>query len=72
MRPQLRIFTGDESLATLPDPSVPVTLGEITDLLVEASQMQRTWLNDFSDDDVQVSADLFEVLCAYRQLKPVA
>jgi len=41
-------------------------------LLADAVQSQRTWLKDFEEDDVNISADLYEVLSAYRHLRPTA
>jgi hypothetical protein len=45
---------------------VTVPLSEALPLLADAYNAQRTWLGDFDDDDVTVSADLYEVLLAYQ------
>jgi len=50
------------------DASVTVSLAEVVPLLLHASQNDRGWLNDFADDVVQVSEDLYEVLVAYQDL----
>ena len=71
MRPKLRLFTGDE-MPPEPEPQVNIRLGEIARILVEASRWDRTWLSDFEEDEVQVSADLFEILSAYSHLRPSA
>ncbi|QDT39517.1 hypothetical protein [Stratiformator vulcanicus] len=71
MRPQLRIFTGDET-DTLDQRQVSVPLEELADVLSEASRGNRTWVRDFAKDEIQVSPDLYEVLCAYRHLRPSA
>jgi hypothetical protein len=45
---------------------VTVPLAEVLPLLADAVASQRTWLGDFEDDDITVSADLYEVLLAYQ------
>jgi hypothetical protein len=41
--------------------------------LAEAVRSQRTWLADFANDEVTISADLYEVLMAYQHFRrPVA
>ena len=73
MRPRLRLFTGEESTTTaIAEPPVTVRLREIADILSDASQSNRTWLSDFAEDEVQVSADLYEVLSTYWHLRPSA
>lgn len=73
MRPRLRIFTGDEEeVATLPEANVTVRLGDMTRLLADAVRWNRTWLQDLKDDEIRVSADLYEILCAYSHLRPSA
>jgi len=73
MRQRLRIYTGEEDVSTsLAEPQVTVTLGEIAGILAEASRTNRAWLRDFEDDRVQVSSDLYEILCTYWNLRPGA
>lgn len=69
----LRIYHGPQS-----DPSptlsteeetrraVTLSLGEVLPLLADAVRSQRTWLQDFDDDQVTISMDLYEVLLAYQ------
>jgi len=45
---------------------VSVSLGEILPLLTDAIRSERTWLRDFSEDEVNISLDLYEVLLAYQ------
>lgn len=71
MRPRLRLFTGDDCEAVA-EPQVTVRLGEITRVLADAIQWNRTWLDDFEDDEVQVSSDLYEIISAYSHLRPSA
>ena len=43
-----------------------VELGEVLPLLADAVASHRTWLSDFEDDEITISADLYEVLLAYQ------
>ncbi|QDT65998.1 hypothetical protein [Calycomorphotria hydatis] len=70
MRPQLRIFTGEEQSPQ--SPGVRVRFDELASALNDAANWDRTWLRDFADDEVNISADLYEVLMAYNQLRPSA
>ncbi|MBX3431938.1 MAG: hypothetical protein KF847_01195 [Pirellulales bacterium] len=47
-------------------PCVKVALSEVLPLLAEAANARRTWLEDFADDEVTISTDLYEVLLAYQ------
>jgi hypothetical protein len=38
-------------------------------LLLDAAENQSTWLDDFSDELLEMNADLYDVLLAYQQLK---
>ena len=73
---QLRVYTGPEfHKATLGIAEAPaadtvrVRLGEVLPLLADAVASRRTWLDDFSDDEVEISADLHDVLQAYRHFR---
>ena len=72
MRPRLRIFTGEDNVATLPEPPASMSFSELTRILADASDSDRTWLQDFADDEIPIPADLYEVLCAYHHLRPSA
>jgi hypothetical protein len=78
---KLRVYTGPEvdqsATAVLGEARdenrVRVTLGEILPLLADAASSNRTWLSDFADDEVTITADLHDVLQAYRHFRrPVA
>lgn len=74
---KLKIYNGpdyDQSsvslLQTASDAgTIKVSLGEVLPLLAEAVASQRTWLTDFEDDSVTISADLYDVLQAYRHFR---
>jgi hypothetical protein len=46
--------------------TVTVNVGDVLPLLADAVASKRTWLGDFEDDEITISADLYEVLLAYQ------
>lgn len=72
MRPQLRLFTGEEDTIAYPVRQVRMKLGDVSHILADATRWNRTWLNDFQNDEIEVSQDLYEVLSAYLELRPGA
>jgi len=74
MRPHLRLFTGSEasSTAVAGEPEVTVSLGHLLRVLSHAQRGNRAWLKDFADEEVRISADLYEVIEAYWNLRPSA
>jgi hypothetical protein len=70
----LRIYRGPEEETAVPTlaktaagkPCVTVALSEVLPLLADAVNSRRTWLSDFDNDEITVSADLYEVLLAYQ------
>ncbi len=72
MRPRLRLYTGDDEVCAVAEPQVSVRLGEITKILADAVSWDQTWLSDFENDEIRVSADLYEVLSTYTHLRPSA
>lgn len=78
----LRIYRGpDDQEPVIPpsarmstdNQSVTAKTSHLLPLLAGAIASQRTWLADFSEDEITVSADLYEVLMAYQHFRrPVA
>lgn len=74
---KLRVYTGPDVESTrssvlrdvTPNDSVTVTLGDVLPLLADAVASDRTWLGDFADDEITISADLHDVLQAYRHFR---
>ena len=73
---RLRVYTGPEfeSSATAVSEApaaatVRVTLADVLPLLADAVASDRTWLQDFADDEIEISADLHDVLQAYRHFR---
>lgn len=46
-----------------------VKLGQIFPVLIDALANGRSWLNDFDDEELVVSEDLYEVLLAYQHFQ---
>jgi hypothetical protein len=69
-RTNLRIYRGPAEKTARPASTSPATIkvnvGEVLPLLADAIASQRTWLSDFENDEVTISADLYEVLLAYK------
>jgi hypothetical protein len=73
-RDRLRVYYGPEEVVTenLPPSArqmVTVPVGEVLPLLLEACRTKRGWLEDFADDEITVSSDLYEVLLAYQHFR---
>lgn len=75
MRNRLRLFAGDDTTTTTTvstRPEITVSLGEVSRILADAVRTKRTWLRDFEDEEIQVSADLYEILTTYGNMRPCA
>lgn len=76
-RAQLRVYCGPQPeappatvAASAPRAeNVTVRLGEILPLLADAVNSRRTWLNEFEDDAVTITTDLYEVILAYQHYR---
>ena len=72
-RSHLRVYYGPpsdvhgDSHAAKDQMSVP--LGEILPLLADAVNSDRTWLRDFAHEEINISADLYEVILAYQHYR---
>lgn len=70
----LRVFVSpaEKTVPAAPRPvegTVTVPLREILPVLVDACLTRRVWVKDFQDEPVTISADLYEVVTAYRALR---
>jgi hypothetical protein len=73
-RRHLRIFPSRDAD---PQPDAPpattrIALRDLLPLVAMAQRLNMIWLRDFLDDEVVVTADLFEVLQAFRSCRPSA
>jgi hypothetical protein len=67
MSAHLRVFpTAHGSVADAQDPTVRVSLGDLLPLLALAQRRNYLWLQDFLEDEVTITPDLYEVLRAFR------
>ena len=48
---------------------VTVCWGDILPWLIDAIESKRSWVHDFDGDQVQISRDLHDVICAYRHYR---
>lgn len=53
-------------------PLVSVCLGDLLPLVALAHRKNYMWLQDFLDDEVAITSDLYEVLAAFRCTRPSA
>ena len=52
--------------------TVRVSLGDLLPLVALAHRQNYLWLQDFLDDEVAITADLYEVLRTFRCTRPSA
>ena len=71
---RLRVFPHpeDESPTVSHDPAISVRLADLYPLLAQAYRDNYVWLRDFEDEELLVSADLFEVVRAFSDFRPSA
>ncbi len=69
--PRLKLFNPDNQVVQAPKLK-RVRLKQILTVLTDAVRTDRTWLSDFADEEVKISADLYEVLTLSRRLRPSA
>jgi hypothetical protein len=74
MAAHLRVYRSEDDAETLPlpTPTVRVCLADLLPLVALAHRNNYAWLQDFLDDEVRISEDLYEVLQAFRCYRPSA
>ncbi|HTU18639.1 MAG TPA: hypothetical protein VMG10_11310 [Gemmataceae bacterium] len=74
MAAHLRVYplSKDDLDVERQDPTVRVSLGDLLPLVALAHRNNYLWLQDFLDDEVAITSDLFEVLRAFRCHRPSA
>lgn len=73
MAAPLRVYhEPHESVTGSPEPTVRVSLGDLLPLIALAHRHNYLWLQDFLDDEVAITSDLYEVLRAFRCYRPSA
>lgn len=48
---------------------VTVPLSEVFPALAHAVATRKSWVDDFADDEITLSADLYEVILAYQHFR---
>jgi hypothetical protein len=66
---QLRVFPAslDDELDQTQDPTVRIRLADLLPLLVFAKKNNYLWLQDFLEDEVTVTPDLYDVLRSFDE-----
>ena len=77
MSTHLRVFPAQDEIQEFEktddsDLSFRIRLGDLLPLVAMAQKMHFIWLKDFLDDEVCISADLHDVLQAFRGVRPPA
>lgn len=69
MAVQLRVY--DEAFETddLQDPTIRIRLADLLPLLALAKKNNYLWLQDFLDDQVTVTPDLYDVLRSFHEMR---
>ncbi len=74
MAVQLRVYptSAETSRSECSEPSVGIRLGDLLPLVALAQRQNYLWLQDFLDDEVRVTSDLYDVLRTFRTYRPSA
>jgi hypothetical protein len=74
MAAHLRVYPlpKDDFDAERQEPTVRVSLGDLLPLVALAHRHNYLWLQDFLEDEVAITSDLYEVLRAFRCHRPSA
>ena len=72
MAAHLRVFPSLQPTDDVQPATVRISLGDLLPLIAAAHRLNYLWLQDFLDDEVAVTPDLYEVLRAFRSQRPSA
>ena len=74
MAPHLRLFPAstEAGFAEAPAATVRISLREMLPLIALAQRHNYLWLQDFLEDEVCVTEDLYDILRAFRAYRPSA
>lgn len=74
MGARLRVYPSPRAFANpeKPEPAVRVSLQDLLPLVALAQRENYVWLQDFMEDEVCITEDLYEVLQAFRRYRPSA
>ena len=70
VKPHLRLHSGSLASPAVAEPAarnpVTVPLGLVFPILTDCLEADRTWLRDFEDESVTISADLYDIIMAHQ------
>ena len=71
MPAHLRVYNAslDSDLDETQDPSIRIRLADLLPLLALAKKNNYLWLQDFLDDEVTVTPDLYDVLRSFCEVQ---
>jgi len=74
MPAHLRVYASPDEPDTVrfPQRTVRVSLADLLPLVALAQRNNYAWLQDFLEDEVRISEDLYEVLQAFQCYRPSA
>jgi hypothetical protein len=74
MAAQLRVYPSSQDAdgSDLPAPAVSIRLRDLLPLVALAQRQNYLWLQDFLEDEVRITADLYDVLRVFRSYRPSA
>jgi hypothetical protein len=72
--PRLRVFPHSKESAyqTCQEPEIRVSLRDLLPLIALAKRQKYLWLDDFLEDEVRITSDLYDVLRAFNHCRPSA
>jgi hypothetical protein len=70
MRARLKLFVerAEEQQAVSAEKTTALALGDFARVIADAVTWDRTWLQDFADEHVVLSQDLYEIIRLYDEI----
>ncbi len=71
MAAQLRVYPDslDTDFPDAQEPSIRISLGDLLPLLMFAKRNNYLWLQDFLEDEVSITPDLYDVLRSFGNVQ---
>lgn len=71
MRARLKLFVDEDKLPKDESTTAAMTLEEFARVISDAVTWDRTWLQDFAEEHIVVSQDLYEIVRMYDDVHQV-
>lgn len=69
MRARLKLYVNDdEQQPESSEPTAEMSLEEFARVIADAVTWDRSWLQDFADEPIQMSQDLYELIRVYDEI----